>query len=108
MTKLEKLKAAYVSAACQYSSASGSGVETARVDAASAWGAWKSEMKKQQENTNTKLEELKAAYDASRDAAYDAADAAWDASYDAWAAAYDAADAAYQAELKKQKEKQDD
>ena len=51
MTKLEELKAAYVSAACQYSSASGSGVETARVDAASAWGAWKSEMKKQQENT---------------------------------------------------------
>ena len=70
----------------------------------------------------TKLEELRAAYDA----AYDAAEAAYDAvnaaAYDAAEAAYDAAnaaaedaraayaayDAARYAELKKQKEKQND
>ena len=58
----------------------------------------------------TKLEELKAAYDAAN-AAYDAAEVAWDDSYVVYEAADKAAYVAYDAyygELKKQKETSSD
>jgi hypothetical protein len=61
--------------------------------------AYKAELKKQEENSMTKLEELRVAYDATYEtAAYavESAEAAADAAEEAWDA--------YQAELKKTQE----